>query len=295
MANAFTNLQAEDFARQVVDAFVAAIAPVRAFASDFSDVAVQKNATVTVPYVGSADAATDFAGSYTIQDADATGVQISINKHKFVSWGLSDTELSTRPSLNMAMFAKQKGFQLAKAVFQDIMSVVTNANYGAAAFTGAATTFDADDVIDIRGVCSAADWPTDMRSLIIDDAYYTALLKDNALQDASAGGSTDPLREGATGRLGGFNVYESTLIPRNSENLVGLAVYPTAIFAAMRYLQPQGGNNYSAAGPMTHESGITLGYREWYDNDSGTMRMVMEANYGYSKGDGAAIKRMVFA
>lgn len=293
MANAFSNLQAEDFARQVVDAFVAKIAPLQAFAADFSDVAVQRNATVTVPYVSSADAAIDFAGTYTIQDADAQGVQISINKHKFVSWGLSDIELSTRPSLSMEMFAKQKGFQLAKAVFQDIMTLVTNANYGAAAFTGAASTFDSDDVIDIRGVCSAADWPTDMRSLVIDDTYYTALLKDNSLQDASASGSTDPLREGATGRLGGFNVYESTLIPANGENLVGFAVYPTAIFAAMRYLQPQDGNNYRAAAPMTHESGITLGYREWYDNDSGSMRMVMEANYGYVKGDGAAIKRMV--
>lgn len=293
MANAFSNLQAEDFARQVVDAFVAKIAPLQAFAADFSDVAVQRNATVTVPYVSSADAAIDFAGTYTIQDADAQGVQISINKHKFVSWGLSDIELSTRPSLSMEMFAKQKGFQLAKAVFQDIMSLVTNANYGAAAFTGAASTFDSDDVIDIRGVCSGADWPTDMRSLVIDDTYYTALLKDNSLQDAGASGSTDPLREGATGRIAGFNIYESTLIPANGENLVGFAVYPTAIFAAMRYLQPQDGNNYRSAAPMTHESGITLGYREWYDNDSGSMRMVMEANYGYKKGDGAAIKRMV--
>ena len=45
-----------------------------------------------VAFIEAADAALDFAGTYTMQDADATGKDITLNKHKFVSWSLTDTD-----------------------------------------------------------------------------------------------------------------------------------------------------------------------------------------------------------
>ena len=42
-------------------------------------------------------------------------------------------------------------------------------------------------------------------------------------------------------------------------------------------------------------SGFTFGFRDWYEESAGTRRKVIECNYGYLKGNGAAIKRLVSA
>jgi hypothetical protein len=299
MANTLTNLTDTLITNAAIEAFTAAIAPLNAFARNASPEPAARGDKVKVLWTPAQDAATDFvaANGYTMQDADAEGLDITLNKHKFVSWSLTDQEIAKQPQLEIQNFGRQKGFQLAKAVLQDIFTLITAANYGSAAFTGAASTFDADDVVDIRGTCSAADWPLGMRALIIDDAYYTYLLKDNAIQDASASGSSDPIVEGAVRRLAGFDIYESTLIPANGENLVGFAVLPQAILVAMRYLAPQEGNKYFQAAPITdpNGSGFTIGFRDWYDEDLGARKRVLECVYGYLKGDGAALKRMVSA
>lgn len=302
MANTLTNLTHTVLADMALEAFTAALSPLNVFANDFSADAVQRGDKVKVFYTGAADAAQTFAGTYTIQDADASGLDITIDKHEFVSWGLTDKELSTQPQLNLERFARQKGFQLAKKVFQDILSVVTASNYGnteisagvGTKLTSTAANFDADDVVDLRTACSNSDWPEMERALILTPSYTGNLLKDASIQDASAFGSSSPIREAAIGRLAGFDVLESSLIPGNSENLTGIVAHPDAILCAMRYLQPQSSATMEDAGPATDPAtGMTIGFRKWYDNDTGTMKSVLEAVYGYRTGNTAAIKRIV--
>jgi hypothetical protein len=43
------------------------------------------------------------------------------------------------------------------------------------------------------------------------------------------------------------------------------------------------------------KTGITLGYREFYDNDSGNVVAVLECFYGYALGEAASLKRIVSA
>jgi hypothetical protein len=95
--------------------------------------------------------------------------------------------------------------------------------------------------------------------------------------------------------LHGFRVIKSNIIPANSENLVGFACDPAAILAAFRYNAPQSGHKYTRAEPIVGEGGITLGLRDWYDENSGTRRMVMEAIYGKTVGIAAGLKRLVSA
>lgn len=295
MANALTNLTNEILAQRIFGAFTDMIAPLNAFASDFSDEAANRGNTIKVAFVEAADAATAFSGTYTMQDADATGKDITLDQHQFVSWSLTDLELANRSQLSLDMFVMRKANALASAVLQNVWALVTNANFGAAAFTGAAATFDTDDVADIREDCVQAKWPNVNRSLILDETYVTNLIKDDSLKDFSQSGSTATLREGAIGRVHGFDTFESTLIPANGENLVGFAAHPDAIYVAMRYLEPQANHNYYRVEKLTNESGMTLGYREWYDNDTGTGKVVIEALWGRLLGNGNAIKRMVSA
>lgn len=296
MANTLTNTTDTIIGNLALDAFTAAIAPLRAFALDASAAPAARGDKVKVLAVPAATAAANFAGTYTMQDSTATGTDITLSGHKFVSWYLTDTQIANAPQVQMERFAKQKGFALAKAVVQDIWSQVTNANYGAAAFTGAASTFDSADVADIRAVCSAADWPLDQRALIIDDAYYAYLLKDSGIKAANAFGSDAAIRQGIVGRLFGFDIYESTLVPANGENLVGFACVPDAMVVAMRYLAPGPDADYANAQAFTDpESGITIGMRTWYDKSTGQSQRVLEASYGYNVGTAAGLKRLVSA
>ena len=300
MANAITSLTDTIISNAAIQAFTDAIAPLTAFARNVSPEAAARGDKVKVLSTPAQDAAIDFvpATGYTMQDADADGLDVSIDKHKFVSWGLTDTELSKNPQLNIEEFGQQKGFQLAKAVLQDIWSIITLANYGAAAFVGAAGAFDADDVVDISAACDAASWPEMNRSLILGATYHASLRKDNAVQDASAYGNADAIQRGGINSLDTFSkLFKSNLVPANAQNLVGFAAYPDALLVAMRYLAPQEGNKYFQAAPITdpNGSGFTIGFRDWYDENLGQRRKVLECVYGYLKGNGNGIKRMTSA
>jgi hypothetical protein len=294
MANALTTLTNTVLAQMAVDAATEVLAPLFAFTRDFSPEAAQRGDKVKVLYVPTQDAAIDFAGTYVMQDADATGKDVSLDKHKFVSWGLSDQELANRPQLSLEAFARQKGHQLAKAVLQDVLSLVTIGNYGANVFNDAASNFDSDDVADIRKACVDDGMPDFERYLILTPAYVAALLKDDSIKGNDAFGGSDPIRRGIIGTLMGFNIVETPVVPGNGEDLIGMAAFPTGIFVANRYLVPGAGSEriIEATPVVNAATGLTFGYRQWYDANAGTAKSVLECVYGYQVGDPAMVKRM---
>lgn len=298
MANSITGINDDIIAQSALEAFTAWLSPLRAFTLDFNDDAVKRGDKVSIPRTIAADAATTKTtqADYTIQDADSDAVEVSLGEPVYVSWALDDTEIASSSVLSLELYGQQKAFQLCKKIFQDVLSVVTNANYGAAAYADAAGTFDSDDVVDIKDACDDADMPMAPRSLLLSNAYYNALLKDTGIKGSDAYGGAEAIREGRIPNLAGFNLYQSNLIPGNSENLVGLAAHPSAIAIAMRYLMPQEGHKYNRAERFTDpELGAVLGLRDWYDEDSGTRKRVLESVYGYVAGITSGIKRITSA
>lgn len=279
-----------------LEGFRAALLPVSAFATNFSADAAVRGDKIKVPWVGSQDAAVTFSGTYTMQDADMEGRDITLDKHEFVSWSLTDKELSDNPQVNLERFARQKGFQLGKKVLQDILSLVTAASYGDTEgtdkLTTAAGSFDSDDVVDLSTYCDNKDFPEMDRSLILLPSYHAAIRK--SMNDASIFGSDIVVRQGKVPSIDTFGaVYKSSLIPTNSENLVGMAIHANAILVAMRYLAPQAGIPYSTAEAITDaETGFTFGFREWGDPNTGAMKRVLECVYGRRTGNTSAIVRI---
>jgi hypothetical protein len=299
MANTFTNTGSVILTAAALEAFTAALQPIKSFASDFSAAASAKGTSVRVTFIPSQADASDFGGDYTANSgSSANGVDIPINRWKYVSWPLTDLESSMNQLIRIEMFGRQYGFKLAKAVLQDIWSIVTNANYGPAIFTGASATFDTDSVVDIDTALDALFWPDMDRKLILNNQYYNALIKDPSAKQAQAIGmigSSAPLQSGHLPNLLGQEVFESMLVPTNGENLVGFAAMPDAMGVAMRYMEPQPGNTYFQAAPVSNEAGMTLGFRDFYDNKSGTRYQVLEANYGFKVINPVALGRLVSA
>jgi len=298
MANSITGVNDDIISANVLSGFIAGIAPIMALSTDFSDDAAKKGDKISVLRDNTAiDAAATKAthAAYTIQDADSDSFEISLGQPKYVSWSLDDTEIAQSSVVNLEVYGRRKGHKLASTILQDILSPVTAANFGAAAFTGAASTFDADDVADIKNSADTANWDDMERYLVLSPAYYNALLKDAGIQAADAFGGIEAIRQGKVPTLMGFKLIMSNLIPANGENLVGFASSGLGLASAFRYLQPQEGNTYHRAERLSDPSGMTLGLRDWYSNDTGTRNRVIESVYGYQVGLSTGILRMVSA
>jgi hypothetical protein len=299
MANNLTQVQDIRIADKFLEAFVAALTPLRAFSTDFSPEFTQRGKTVNVPVIGAANASYDFAGSYSANaDSSVDGIPVALDRHKVQSLHLTDKEVSESSWVSLERLATSKARQLAQDVLTDIWSLVTAANYGAAAGDPVlAEDFTADTVLAIRKACAAANMPVTDRALILDSAYYSALLGDPKIAHSYLMQMSQPtLMEARIPRVYGFDIYESTILPGNTENLVGFAAHPRGMAVAMRYLQPIDATAYLEAGPVSDGStGITLGYRRYYDTDSGKMIAAFECVYGFRKAIAAGIKRIVSA
>jgi hypothetical protein len=284
MANTLTNLQDIRIADKFLKTFVAALTPLRAFSTDFSSEFIERGKTVNVPVVGAAGASYDFAGSYSENmDSNVNSLPVVLDRHKVQSLHLTDKEVSESSWPTMERLAEEKARQLAEDVLTDIWNIVTVANYGAAGIPAvAAADFDASTVLSLRGACAAKNMPVASRALIINDAYYTNLLGDPKVsQSYLAQMSAPSLMEARIPRIYGFDVYETTIMPDNTENLVGFVAHPKGLAVAMRYLQPLRPESYLETGAVTDpETGITIGYRRFYDNDSGKEIAAFECVYG---------------
>ncbi|PTY02743.1 hypothetical protein DB346_08180 [Verrucomicrobia bacterium LW23] len=295
MANTLTNVKDIKVAQNALQPFMAAMMPVGAFSTNFSPEPADKLDTVRVPIVGTPSASSDFAGSYTAAaDSAITVAPVVLNRHKFKTVHVTAREAAETsvPVLENLVASAVK--QLAEDVVVDIFSEITVANYGAPAITAlAASAFDYKKVLEVRSACSTAKMPISDRALILDDAYYTNLLADDVVAKSFVVPVSQPgVVEAQLRRIGGFNVFPSTVIPENGEKLVGFAAHPSGLAVAMRYLEPVA--KYDEAGAVTDpETGLTFGYLRYTETGSNRIFITVECLYGFKVAIAAGIKRIV--
>jgi hypothetical protein len=297
--NTLSNLNYTLLGQKVLEAFTAYMTATSVFATNYSEAETQRGNKVKVAFVSGATASQDWvaANGYVAQDSEIDGLDITINKRKYVEWNLTTQEMADNPQVNMDRFARQKGFALAKDVLQDIWSVITNANYGAPVFTGAAANLDSDAIADIETVCDEAFWPDMERGLILKPAYASNLTKDSKIVGTVGLEQSEVLQRSRIGTIHNFNTHKSPFVPDNGENLRFFATHPDAILIASRVLVPEDPSKIirfeRLADPMG--TGLTLAFREWTDPVLDKVRRIFEFNYGYLKGNPNGIKRGVSA
>ena len=297
MGNTLTNIQDIRIADVFLETFVAALMPLRSFSTDFSSEFVERGKTVHVPVVGAANKSYDFDGSYS-QNADSSvdTIPVELTRHKVQSLHLTDKEYSESSIISLERLARSKARQLAQDVLSDLWGGITLANYGQPAIPAvAATAFDAAKVLKMREACAAVNMPVTERSMILDDAYYSNLLGDDKISHSYLTQMSQPsLMEARIPRIYGFDIFETTILPENDEKLVGFAAHPRGMAVAIRYLQPLRPESYLEAFPVTDPvTGITLGYRRYYDNDSGKEIAAFECVYGFKPAITEGILRIV--
>jgi len=296
--SAASALKLDTILRNAITALEKRLSPILALSTVMRDMQLTETNIVQVPfYALETMTSKNFDGSYNFASGDGTVAArpVTVDKRKYQTLEFTSKELRRNSAVDLGKVMALKVDKLASDVLDDIWSAVTAANYSTAIFTGAASGFDRDDVVDLGVTVSQANWPATGRSLILESAYIGALAKDLNAVDTMQG---DNVRtEGSVGRAGGFAIFEHPNMPGNSENLVGAAVLPYGLLAAFSPIEPSDEvrDNLSDYKIITGKSGLSLEYRSWGDPDSDTAKRVMELNYGYAKGDAAQIKRLVSA
>jgi hypothetical protein len=298
------------FLAGAIDAFKAAVLPLTTFATTFRNVQLKGTDKAEVFYYPiDVTAAKDFNqddGYVFNEDTNTAHREITINKRKYVSMGLTSRDLARLPALDAAKLGALKGENLGYQIIQDILSIVTNANFGAAIFTGLPAVFTSDNVTDMGTTVSnlttsgrPTPWPETGRGLVLNPSYDGALKKDTSFKAAYAAGTDVVIRTGQLlPAILGFLYTKSAAIPGNGENLVGFINYMSAILVAFSPIEPnpdvrQMLTDYRIVtdGP----TGISFEYRQWGDPDFDMSKRIIEVNYGFTKGEGQALKRIVSA
>lgn len=288
-----------DFARRTL--------PLNLFSTVFSNVPLEGTNKVQVPFydldtsasdVFEAATGYDVIGGTAVDNREITvGLGATDGGRWYQALSFSSEEMARQPWLKIAQLASLKADKLASDIVADVLSVITAANYGAAAITKAAALFDSDDLAVLKLACKL--WPEAGRGLILDSAYDAALLKDAAFKHALNAASDSAIKEGRLfPRVFGFNYTENPTIPANGENLVGFAVFASAILVAFAPVPPvaevrNAGTTYQLV--VDPQSGASLEYRTFGNVVLDSATHTIESSFGWAKGNGNALKRIVSA
>jgi hypothetical protein len=294
-----------DFAQAALESFVDGFAPVSRFTLDASPDAGFEGEVIKVEHYLAAGAAEDFSategyggtGYSTTGTPNTTAVSVTMTKHLTSQFSLTDKDLITYHQ-DPLKIATQMGHQLAKSAFQYVLSVVTNANYGAAALTSTAANFDRADLSTVSIALNANEVPKAGRFLLIDEDYVDELATDSNVTDGSAFGNYEAIQNGRVPRIHGFDVMGSFFIPANAENLVGVAGNADGIVCASRTIpiSDQGRQQGVTQFVQTHpESGLSFTFRRSYDAQLAKTTWALDWLGGVAVGNSSAIERIVSA
>ena len=265
MANSLSGINLAHVAQSALDNLSAQQTPVSAFSTDFSSEIADVGESISTR-IATAVAAGDATSGYTASDVTSSAKTVTLNKHKHFTMAVTDLEIAKGGmSMLERTFVRPGTHSVINAMVDDLMALIVASEFGNVTGVITATNFGADDVATLAGDLTTLNVPKNERALIILPTYYAGLAQDNAIQASYASTLDDSLRDHRVPRVHGFNVYEYSDIPTNSENLAGFACGPESLLIAAR--QPAIPQNWSGAveSAPDPDSGLTIQLRSWYE------------------------------
>tara|TARA_Y100000310_G_scaffold165459_1_gene165193 strand:- start:1163 stop:2044 length:882 start_codon:yes stop_codon:yes gene_type:complete len=293
MANTLGGINLAQIAQQTLETLSAEMPIVSAFTTDFSSDVADVGESVSTR-VATAVSAGDATSGYSATDVTSTAKSITLNKHKHFTAAFTDLEIA-KGGMDMLerTFVRPAVHAVVNQMMDDLLALVLTATYSNEV-TVVAGSFGADDVADLAGDLTTLNVPKANRALVIKPAYYANLAQDNAIQASYAYGGPGSIRDNAVPKVHGFNVYEYSDIPANSESLEGFACGPEALIIAGR--QPALPENWAGAVESVQDpgTGVTLQLRNWYEGKDGAQYITATLIYGVAAGTDS-MKRIVSA
>lgn len=277
----YTNLNIPRIADKMLEGFVKTLAPLQAFSTRYEPSPAGRHLgnSILVPLVGTLSATT-FGGDYAISGGTKTVVTVTIDKHKVVHIGQSDLDALNNSDARLDAFFFQAGAALGTAVVEDVLTLVTTANFSSVTSVSS-TALDLPQLRAGRLALNQANAPKDPRFALIDCVGYDALLGITNFIQAYAAGDNRALRAGAIGTVLGMDTWELNSVFTSAASINAFLGHASAIAVAMRYYAPQKPDAYDIAQAFSDPaSGATFGIRSFYDEAKGMDYIAVECNWG---------------
>jgi len=169
---------------------------------------------------------------------------LNIDQKRYFALKVDDVEVKQAlPFLDEA--AREAAYSLRDNADSVVSAAMYTAVNNGANDLGAFTADISDNtayklLVDLRTTLDRDNCPSDNRWVVIPPELEGALLQDNRFVDASASGSTDPLRNGFIGRAAGFNIHKSNQTPDPTASTYAvIAGHPTATTFAQQILETE--------------------------------------------------------
>lgn len=177
--------------------------------------------TLTIPYPGTFVAQQKTENNLAVVQTPQNGgvVQLTLTNHKYVDFIVEDLARTQASQELMDRYITPAAIALAEDVetnlINNAITTFSNPSVGTAG-----VDISAAPIRSARRTLNAAKIPLQERALVVSPKDEVALLGDTSLQTYFAFSQTQAIREGASGRMYGFDVYMSQLLDSDDLNEV---------------------------------------------------------------------------
>lgn len=269
--------------------------------TDFSPEGVKFNQTV-VSHVVSATTAGDYDvnNGYVSTARTQVDVPVTINKHKHHTYEVNDQERTSTDINLIDRFAETAAHALGKVLVDDLMALVTVANFANATTAATASAMVRGKVIDVGQVLNERFVPELDRFMMLNSAYYAALCKDAEISHADSNPASNTIGSGRLPNVHGFAISEYASLPGNdgpTNTLKGFAGNKECLILTTRLpkepdVKPVPGLITTVTEPNTK---LSIQLRQWYDMQKGKEFRTMTLMYGVAKGVTENLQRISIA
>ena len=270
---AFSDLAMKVAAEKSIEAMHAAMAPLKLFAHDYTELDGRKGEAIAVPVIN-LSASGEFdpdTNNYCAGGNLPDGQLVTLNHHFVQSASITDRQLAATNFNWLGDLAAAQARQLGRDVNKAVMQMFNDTNITLSA------TLDVTSKEAIASlVKTAADNdinPTDAIVILGSADFYKVLSK----LDSSAYGGIEAIRDGyISGLYGFYGFVQSTFLPAGVK---GVIVSRDAVGLASRYLEPMA-DTYSDTWRATDGDMAIIGVRVFGQKCSGMRYIASECLFG---------------
>lgn len=279
-------------AEQVLAGLRGKLGVLSAFSTNLTPTAVGKTMQVSLISGGEAKEFSKANGGYEESDSAVISSKTVTLKHLHSTKDFDPTELAEYGEAYLVnAFVPEAINQLVKKVHNEIGALFTVANYSAGEVITAAN-FNYAQIVDLNTDLNIAK-ASDNRALLVNSTYAGALRKDATLVTPFQGnGDASLVRSGLIGQVGGFQVFEFTDLPTNSEGLAAAALGQDAICVAMAL--PNASMFPGEVSSAVDASGLSVQVLKSQGTD-GIVRLTATVRFGCGVGRASSGKRVCAA
>lgn len=282
------------FGQTVFQQLVDILLPLNIFSTDLSSEVVAPGSAVVVPLFGNVTSTSFVQGASAYEGTGGTisAITVTMDKRYITPVDLTPQQIADSSNARrIDAFGMQLAQATANKLLQDVFSVLTTTNFGAAVLTTASANYSRTQLIEARKQMVAAG-VRGQKAFVGNLGVEAALLSDTNIVLALNRGDNVAIKEGTLGRLFGLDIYGTDVLPTNSISLIGFVAGQEGVAVAMRNLGnylPQ--EEYSAFEQYVDaDSGISMLYTRHWNRSSGKWFINTHVLFGYSAAVTGAVK-----